>query len=466
MVGGGISGLSVAWPLSQAGVSLELWDAGTKAGGKIASTRDQGYLTEKSASLLLNFKPEINKLIRQAGLEQAKTKGRKQTNSRRYVIHNRQLHTLPLNPLALLLSPLWSWRTKLRLATEIVVPRGNYDGESAADFITRRLGREMLEKGIDPFIAGTLSSDAHQADASQCLPRLTELERRFGSITAGIIVHRILRRRKAAVSELFSFQGGMAELVNTLADEPGIQLRNGYTVCGIEPYQNGWQVTADSVYGDKSLRCRHLVLATPAPNTSALLTGLDSELSGLVRGIDYSSLAVVHMGLDQTEVQHPLDGTGFLTPKQAGLSFNGNLWMSSLFPNRAPQGKVLLTSYAGGYRKPELFDLDDEPLSQRLWSDLQPLLGLKGAPGYLRVDRHQQALPLYHGNYSARMAAVSNRLKKLQGLHLCANYRFGVSVRDRIYQGLSTAEAIVEAQRHATSYFHHQRAVAQVDIHV
>jgi oxygen-dependent protoporphyrinogen oxidase len=242
--------------------------------------------------------------------------------------------------------------------------------------------------------------------------------------------------------ETFSFAGGMSQMVRALAAEPGIHLRSEHRVLGIEPDARGWRITGSAPDGETGIRARRLVVSTPAPAAARLLAPLDGELTRLLDAIRYAPLAVVHLGLERNAIRHPLDGTGFLVPRRECLGINGNLWLSSLFPGRAPRGRTLLTSYVGGARHPQRADWNDGRLADAVLGDLRPLLGLSATPDYLRVDRHARALPLYHGNYSAHLRALAERVRQWPGLYLAANYQGGVSVRDRIAEGLKTAQRV------------------------
>ncbi|MEA3278254.1 MAG: protoporphyrinogen oxidase [Pseudomonadota bacterium] len=442
IIGGGISGLSVAWGLARRGVRTELWETDARPGGKIRSHREAGYLTEQAAALLLNFRPDVDRFIREAGLACYKAGQDRAREGRRYLVQDGRLRPVPGGLGGLMLSDLWSTRAKLRMLTEAFVPARADDGESVARFITRRLGREMLEKAIDPFVAGTLASDPEAADARCTLPRLTALENRYGSITLGVVVNGLLRRRTAHVHETFSFDGGVERLTSILARTPGLALRLGHEALDIAPTAGGWRVTGRGAGRELECRARRLVLSVPAPQAARLLAALDREAGELLGGIRYAPLAVLHLGLDRGCIQHPLDGIGFLTPRREQLNVNGNLWLGSLFPERAPRGRTLLTSYVGGSRNPQRADWDDGRLLDAVLAELRPLLGLAGEPEYLRVDRHSQALPQYHGHYGARLRALDSRLATLPGIELAANYKGGVSVRDRIAQGLATAEQV------------------------
>ncbi|MGC2164630.1 MAG: protoporphyrinogen oxidase [Gallionella sp.] len=451
VIGGGISGLASAWWLARSGLSVEVWEANARPGGKISSTQQGGYLTERAASVLLNFRPEITELMDGSGLASLKTARLPSAETRRYLLDRGQLQALPMRIGPMFSSPLWSLRGKLRLLAEPFILSGGDNDESVSAFITRRLGREMLEKAMEPFVAGTLASDADHASAAAVLPRLKALEQRYGSIFAGVLVNRLLRRRTACGTDAFSFVGGMGTMVDNLANTPGVNLQNSHHAEELVHGKTGWSATASTPQGQRTITARHVIVATPAPAAASLIDALDGELAALLRGIGYASVTVLHAGLARDAVRHPLDGTGFLTPRSESSTLTGNLWMSSLFANRAPAGKVLLTSYLGGSRAPHVADWDDQRIVEEAVTLLQPLIGLTAVPEMVRIDRHREALPVYHGAYQARMEAITRRLQSIPGLHLEANYRGGVSVRDRIANGHKVAKRIMEESRCSTA---------------
>jgi len=449
VVGGGISGLSTAWGLAQQGIPVEVWEKAPRLGGKICTNKNSGYITEQAASLLLNFRPEVDRCIEAAGLTASKQSQGKDLN--RYVVRQGKLTEVPMQLSRLARSSLWSRQAKLRLLAEVFMPRSRQSHESVSQFISRRLGREILDSSIEPFIAGILASDPDYADARTVLPRLTELERQYGSITAGMFVNRIIKRRRINRSEAFSFNQGMEELIHALSSHPLIRLKTNCAVDEIQFQNNRWHLQANH---GKQHHARHLIISTPANHTANLLFPIDSDLSSLVGDIQYAPLSVVHLGFDRSQIQHSLNGGGFLTARQEKLSFNGNLWMSSLFSNRTPSGKVLLTSYVGGARHPERCSWSDDQQVSAVTSDLNRLIGLRGSPEFIHIDRHHQALPLYYGNYQKRLSAITERLEHWPGLHLVANYQGGISVRERIYQGMKAAQLISKTRESPLSTFH------------
>jgi oxygen-dependent protoporphyrinogen oxidase len=441
VVGGGISGLATAWWLSRLGVDVEVWEASARAGGKIRTQRAQGFVTEEAAALVMRFRPEVDGLVDRLGLAGAKL-GRSPA-ANRYLVTDGKLAAVPMRLGAMIASPLWSWRGKLRLLAEPFVGRGCRDDESVTEFVTRRLGREVLERAMEPYVAGPLASDPDLAEARSVLPRLTALERRYGSLTAGVLSHQAMRRRTACAAEGFSFRRGMSTLVDALAGDLGSRVRLALEVDAVEPRNGGWRVEARSASGCAAVNARHVVLCVPADSSARTLAPIDGELSDLLHGIAYAPVGVVHLGFASEEVTHPLDGTGFLVPRSEGGALTGCLWASSLFSGRAAPGRALVTCYIGGARLPQAIEWDDDRTVSTVLGELHGLLGLRSDPVLVRIHRHPRALPLYHGAHQARLEAIDRRLRALPGLHLEGNYRGGVSVQDRIAGGRAVAARIV-----------------------
>jgi len=226
IVGGGISGLATASILARQGVSVEVWEKEARPGGKIGTEQVDGYSLENAATMVLNFLPEVRAFLNRTGLHHYKTL--RQPTAARYIVHDGRLVAVPTKLGQMVTSPLWSTRGKLRLLAEPFIPRGGDERETVSEFIKRRLGSELLDKAMGPYIAGPLASDPQLANAYACLPRLTALERRYGSLTMGIFAHRILGRRSANTSESFSFAGGMKTVVDALSNDPAINFLRKY----------------------------------------------------------------------------------------------------------------------------------------------------------------------------------------------------------------------------------------------
>ncbi|MDH3219870.1 MAG: protoporphyrinogen oxidase [Gammaproteobacteria bacterium] len=448
IIGGGISGLAIAHALSRAGLSVELWEGSSRVGGKIQSSRQNGYTLDSAASMVMNFRSEVDEFIDDAGLTPHKLMRR--PGDRRYVVNAGRLTEVPTGMAALLKSPMLSTAGKLRLLAEPLVARGTNPHESVADFVSRRLGPECVKKFFDPYIAGPLASDVDRAEAAATMPRLVALEKRYGSLGLGALLKKCLHRGSAARPQVFTFHGGMETLVDHLASHGGFTVRRQLRATEIWPVAGGWRVRGHSGGQDRTVFTRQLVLSTPAAAAANLLREQDAELAHLLGGIEYAPIRVVHTGFERIRVQHPLDGSGFLLPGQSGFEVNGCLWIGSLFPDHAPTDRVLLTSYLGGARNPAAIDWSEQRCLDAVMPMLRDLLGTHGDPEMVRIESHRQGLPLYHGNYSARLGGINERLRKLPGLHLEANYRGGVSVRDRILCAQSLARRVLRQRKAET----------------
>lgn len=445
VVGGGISGLAIAHVLASAGLGVELWESESRVGGKISSVARDGYVLDDAASMVLDLRNEIDAFI--AGIGLASSKLPRAPGARRYVLNGRRLTEVPSSFGALLSTRMLGGIGKLRLLAEPLVARGCDPHESVARFVARRLGKEFLEKAFEPYIAGPLASDVERAEAATTIPQLVALEKRYGSLALGVLLARIARRGRAVRPQAFSFRGGMETLVTGLADTRRFRIRTGLRASEIEPVGGGWRLSGSDAARDYAVSARHLIISTPAAAAAGLLRGLDGELASLLGGIEYAPIRVVHTGFESARVKHPLDGSGFLLPRRSGFEVNGCLWISRLFADRAPAERTLLTSYLGGARNPAARDWSEQRCMDAVMPMLRDLLGVDGEPEMIRIATHGRGLPLYHGNYSARLALVSERLRRLPGLHLEANYRGGVSVRDRILNAQSVAQRILRQPR-------------------
>lgn len=447
VVGGGISGLATAWWLSRAGIETTLWEKQSKPGGKIRSDRVNGYLLEQGATMVMNFRPEVDQFIRDVGLDGLKIRRDALAEEKRYLLQRKQLITVPTRLGRIPFSSAWSLNGKLRMLLEPFIKKGGSEDETVSEFIRRRLGNELLETAMEPYVGGVLASDSDRANAYAVMPRLTALEQRYGSIVRGIIANKLRKRRSATKSEVFSFNGGMATLVDRLTDMLRINgnasFQNEISVRSMERRNNVWFVHADTPTGPQSISARQLVLSTPASVSASLVQAADPELSQLLGNIQYAGMSVVHLGLDLANVDHPLVGTGFLVPRTEALRISGNLWMSSIFPGRSPKNKALLTSYLGGSRHPETVDWSDSRSIDTVLGDIGSLLGINGEPEMAHVHRDVQALPLYHDSYYRRCEAIGKRVERLRGLHLQANYLGGISIRDRLVTSKATASKIM-----------------------
>lgn len=451
IIGGGISGLSTAWLLDkqaqEAGLPIEisLLEQEQQPGGKIKSVHEEGFLCEWGPNGFLDSKPQTLDLCAALGISDRLH--RSNDNARkRFIFTGGQLHPLPENGPSFLKSKLLSWPGKLRLLGEPFAANPPGDDETLAAFGRRRLGAEALQKLIAPMASGIFAGDPETMSLVSCFPRIAELEREYGGLFVAMIAlakKKKRERQEGKISSsaagpggtLTSFKEGIQFLTDTLAAQLGERVQTGITVVNITQTDEGWEVrTSDGAVHQADL----VVSAAPAYAAASMLDGVDTPLTETLRQIPYSTLNVVCCGFKTAGLGHPLDGFGYLVPKEEGRTVLGTLWDSSMFEERAPTGMALLRSMAGGACRPELLELPEAELLQRVQDDLQAAMGITQAPCFSRIIRHQQAIPQYTVGHGKRLALIKGRLDNLPGLFLTGNAFKGVGLNDCVAASQAT----------------------------
>ncbi|MBI1207387.1 MAG: protoporphyrinogen oxidase [Azospirillum sp.] len=447
VVGGGITGLSLAWFLSQRGIPVRVLDAQDGWGGVIRSSRRNGYLIEHGPNSTLQ-KPgreddALGRLIAGAGLE-PEVVAAGAAGSRRYVMRRGHLIALPASPLSFLTTPLFSWRAKARLMAEPFIARGR-DEETIADFVRRRLGPEFLTYAIQPFVSGVFAGDAEQLSAPAAVPRIHALEQRYGSLIRGAVALGMAAKGAGMpAGRLLSFEQGMATLPRSLvARLPEGSCRSGCRVVGLDPEGSGWTLRWQADGGGAGvLRAATVVLAVPAPAAAILVEGLSEDAARLLRSIAYAPIVSAAIGFDRAAVRHPLDGFGYLVPRPERRRSLGGLFSSTLFPGRAPDGKVLITTFIGGTTDLGIAALDDDSLMFQVLADLAAAVGAAGMPELGQLTRYARAIPQYTLGHRERVARIDEQLRSHRSLYLQASWRDGVSVADCVRSAERLAERI------------------------
>jgi protoporphyrinogen/coproporphyrinogen III oxidase len=456
VVGAGLSGLTTAYRLQRANLTVRVLEAAPRAGGVIGSERRDGVLFERGPNSGLDTTPLINELLRDLGIAGTRVDG-SAASAKRYVLRGGRPVALPTSALAFATTPLFSLRAKLRLFGEPFIARSAPDTEeSIAAFVQRRLGREFLDYAIEPFVAGIYAGDPAELSVPAAFPRLHALEQRYGSLLKGALLGARERRRSAEKAKntapSFSFADGMQTLTDALARSLA-DVRVGLRVSSVQREGDGFAVSAQS--GRETLRfsARAVVLAVPAYAAAELVAALAPGAARALGEIAYPPVSIVASAYRRQDVAHPLDGFGFLAPRVERPAVLGTLFSSSMFAGRSPQDIVLLTSFVGGRRAPEAVAVPDAELSRRVNHELARVLGAREPPLWNEVTRWPRAIPQYALGHLQRLAEVDSAEAQWPGLYFCANYRGGVSIGDCVKAGHAMAERVATTlqQRPAAS---------------
>jgi oxygen-dependent protoporphyrinogen oxidase len=442
VVGAGISGLTVAFELAQAKRDVIVVEAGERAGGVIGTCTRDGALYELGPNSTLDTTPVIDDLLRRAGILEQRVNA-SALASRRFIVRNGRPVPLPTSPGAFLTTDAFTFGAKLRLLREpFTAPASPEREESIAQFVQRRLGREFLDYAIDPFVAGIYAGDPHEISVQAAFPRLHALEQKYGSLIKGQIGGARERRKSGEqaknTARSFSFARGMQTLPDALARAlPPIVYRT--QIATLQRDGTMWRAAGTSAGAPFEVRARNVVLALPAHAAAGLVASFAPAAASVLRAIEYAPIAGVASLYRREDVQHPLDGFGFLVPRIEQRRILGSLFSSSMFPGRAPEGSVLLTTFAGGKRHPEIADWSDAQVAETVRSELGALAGA-GTPQWEAVTRWARAIPQYTLGHLARIAVVEACESAHPGLRFCASYRGGVAVGDCIKSATTLAQ--------------------------
>ncbi len=441
IVGAGISGLAVAWFLRRCQYSVRVFEASAQVGGTLQSRLCDGFLVEQGPNSTLENTDALGALIQGVGLA-GKLQVANPAGKRRYILRDHALTPLPLSATGFLMTPLFSARGKLRLCAEPFIGRASAE-ESVAAFVRRRLGSEFLDWAIDPFISGVYAGDPERLSVRAATAKVYALEAQYGSLIGGM-VRRVLQGRRtgpAPTGRMIAFAGGMQTFARGVAD-----------ALGPEGVRTGAQVIS-LAYGSRDLwglrfaeteevQARRVVLCVSAGGAAELLAPLAPEAASALCAIPYPAVASVALGFRREQVRHPLDGFGFLVPRRCGVETLGALFSSTLFPDRAPLGHVLLTAFLGGARHAGVAALSEAEIERRVLRDLTPILGITGTPVMRSVTVWPRAIPQYELGHLERIAVIDRALAGLPGLYTRANWRDGISVADCVRNGREFAGAL------------------------
>src|SRR3984957_3258351 len=400
IIGGGISGLSAAFALEkrrQAGASLDyvLFESGARLGGVLVSERVDDCLVEAGPDSFLTEKPWASDLCREVGLgdqligsNDAERKTYILVNGKLVLIPDGLVFMVPTKIMPTVLSPLFSTRTKLRMAREWFHPPRNADAdETVAAFVERHYGSEMVNRLADPLLSGVYGGEAAQLSLRAVLPRFAEMESTHGSLGRAMLAARkkTALAVKATARPLFtSLKDGMQQLVDAVVSRlPPSALHSSTPAQDVQRRKEGWVVSA----GDASDYFDAVIVATPAQTAAELLRIASAELASELRGIQYTSSLTVNLGYDRSVRASLPPGFGFLIPRSEGKRMLAATFVHNKFPHRSPDNRALLRCFIGGARNEQVLQAPDEEVVRIVREELQQIIGLTADPQFTRVYR-------------------------------------------------------------------------------
>ncbi len=467
VIGGGLSGLAAAHRIHERSgtlrrsVDLTVLEARPRLGGVIATDRFDGFTLECGPDSFITNKPWGLALCERLGLSERLIET-DASHRRSFVVRKGRLVPVPegfvlmapqrLTPI--LTTPILSWRGKLRMLMDLVLPRRDDEvEESLAGFVRRRFGREALDRLVQPLVAGIYTADAKDLSLKATLPQFLAMERDHRSLI--LAARREARRRGprhaapqasgARYGMFVTLDEGMSVLPSALAAAlpPGsVRLHTAVRrIVRNEPI-SPWLV---ELLDGPPREADALILATEAHAAARLIDAQDPALALQLRAIPYASSVIANVAYRRDQIQHPLDGFGAVVPAIEDRSILAVSFSSVKFANRAPAGTVLLRVFIGGAAHPEFCELDDRAIEELVRRELGELIGAAGEPLFLRIDRHPRSMPQYILGHLDHVAAIRRKLACHPRLYLAGIAYDGVGIPDCIHAAETTADALLDA---------------------
>ncbi len=423
IVGGGIGGMATALALADRGHEVRVLESEQTAGGKVGTLRLGPWQVETGPFAILQ-RASTEPWLRRLKLESSVVKA-DAAAKHRFIVKDRQLAAVPTSPPALLTSKALSWRAKLAILREPFLPRGKSEDETVAAFARRRLGLEIAENFVCPFVTGVFAGDYEQLSLRSAFPTLAQLEREHGSLLRGLYAQQKERQRRGELPpDLISFAGGMGDLTHALATELGDRLTVAAAVSSIAKNGNCFVVIANGA----RFEADRVVLALPAQAASLLLRSLDENMASAFSEIPAVDVAAISLGYSGAGSAVP-SGFGFLVPRCEPFSMLGTLFVSGTFPQPSLPDALHLRVLVGGSKDPEALSLSDQALVGRAESELASILGRLPPRTFVHVQRWRGAIAQYTVGHHRRMELIEERGRGLQLYSTGASLR-GVGVND------------------------------------
>ena len=461
IIGGGISGLAAAFALDEhrrdqsARVEFVLYESSSRLGGVLHTEHIDGCTVEAGPDSFLTEKPWALDLCRELGLGEqligsndAERKTYILTRGRLVAMPDGLMFMVPTKIMPTLLSPLFSWKTKWRMAQELFHPRNYGPDESVASFVKRHYGSEMVDRLADPLLSGIYGGEAASLSLRAVLPRFHAMENSHGSLGRALLATGKNARKKNARNKMSagprkpappvftSLRNGMQHLAETVVSRltPASLLTNA-PVESVQPQAGGWVVSA----GLQSDYFDGVIVALPAPAAAQVLAMASRELSVELGAIEYSSSITVGLGYDGDVRQSLPPGFGFLVPRSEGKRLLAATFVHNKFPHRAPEDRALLRCFFAGVNAESVWSLAEDQIIGIVRNELQQILGLRAEPLFARVYRWKSAMAQYGVGHLDRLDRIERLRRQLPGLALAGNAYRGIGVPDCIRSGRDAA---------------------------
>ncbi len=444
IIGGGLTGLSLATYLKKLGRSVVVLERDVRLGGQIRTHQRDGFIYEAGPNSGIISREEVYDLMNLFSNKEDLFQIANSEAKKRFILKGERFHEMPSGAKSAFCTSLFSWSDKFRILGEPFRAKGKDLNESLKDLVIRRLGRSYYDYAVDPFIGGIYAGDPSKLVTRFALPKLYNLEAKHGSFIRGAIAKMAEQPKEGYVKpskEIFSTKGGLSTLIeglSSLLDENEVILEADIKSIAYHG-ANSWCTQVKTPREELIIESSKLISTVPTYNLDNLFPFLDKSFFDAVHQLVYAPVIQIALAYKQAPNIN-FHGFGGLMPSCEEQDILGILNLSATFSERTPKGGLLLSAFMGGLRKPELLDYSDEDICTILFSRLERFLGLKQAPDITEVFRYEKAIPQYGAYMEDVLREVSRIEKAYKGLILAGNLRDGIGIPDRIKQAVRIAK--------------------------
>lgn len=422
VLGGGISGLAVAWNLYKEGIPFKLIEKKAETGGVISSQIAHDTVLDFGPNSFRDRDGSIRHLATEVGLKDEIVQISEAFKTR-FIIRDRKLLAVTPSPLTLLTTKVISGKAKLRVLAEPFISKGTSEDESMGTFLERRIGKEAVEYLVDPVFSGIYAGDIYRISKKEILPKLAENEQKFGSIVMGAL--RSKREKPEIKPMVLTFKKGIQQLTDAISIELSDHILNE-EVTGIRKTESGFEVETS----EQKYQAEKVISCLPAHSLSSVLHGFDPALSKTLRTIDYAPMLSTQVIFNAEDIELPRSGFGFLIPRKENIRLLGAIWKSSIFPALTSEGKTHFTLMTGGAHDLGILSDDVQEVEHHVLSEFSELMHTSSKPEFVKSKLWQKAIPQFHVGYEAIRSELKRAEGKNPGFYVGGNYRWGVSVPD------------------------------------
>lgn len=433
VIGGGIAGLAAAHRLLGTGARVTVLEASDRLGGKLLPGVIEGVRVDLGAESMLARRPEAVALAREVGLAdrlQPPATATAAIWTRGALRPMPKGHVMGVPGDASALSGVLSDEGLRRIERDRELPPTEVgDDVAVGEYVAARLGREVVDRLVEPLLGGVYAGDAYRISMRSAVPQLFEAARTHDSLTEGVRAIQARAARNQQTGPVFmGIEGGVGQLPLAVADSVrarGGEIRTGTPVTELRRTPQGWQVST----AEQTIDAEAVVVAVPAYAAAALLGVEAPAAAAELASVEYASMALMTLAYRRSETDLP-EGSGFLVPPVDGHTIKASTFASRKWgwiADEDPDLLVLRTS-VGRYGETAVLERDDADLIALSRRDLRAATGLDAEPVATRVTRWHDGLPQYPVGHHARVARVREHVSKLPGLAVCGAAYDGVGI--------------------------------------